>query len=67
MISFYRLELAKLQKRVSQLGEDSKESIDKDIRTINESIVAMRLTIKELRKKSNSLGNSIMDSDGLIR
>ena len=67
MISFYRLELAKLQKRVSQLGEDSKESIDKDIRAINESIVAMRLTIRELRKKSNSLGNSIMDSDGLIR
>lgn len=67
MIGFYRLELAKLQKRVGDLGEDSKELIDKDIRITRDAIAATRLAIKELRKKNSSLGNSIIDSDGIIK
>lgn len=67
MIGFYRLELAKLHKRVAEVGEDSKEVIDRDVRSTKEAIAAVRLSIKDLKKKSSALGNSILDSDGLIR
>lgn len=30
-LAFYRLEYAKLQKRVSEIGEDSKEEIEREI------------------------------------
>ena len=35
-----------MQKRISELGEDSKESIDRDIHITKDAISAVRLTIR---------------------